>query len=276
MKESEPSSKSTEKELLKVIPKVCPICKTPSVLAYGMHDPKKKQDSLWYHCQCGVAFQSEYPSHDVYDKVYTAEYIGFKEAKLRGEYAARLYAPLIEELIYSRNMLDVGFNTPYVMDYMEDRGWNVWGIDINKDTDAGGNKYKGDFLTYDFQPKPRDKAMKELVEKGKIKRTFDLIFMSHVLEHFNDPLAALRKCWNLIPDGGVLFIAVPDVDFIFKLSPAGFPHWTKKEHYVLWNERALRREVERIGFKVIMSRRNFSSRFISWYDVHLLAQRPYF
>jgi hypothetical protein len=44
----------------------------------------------------------------------------------------------------------------------------------------------------------------------------------------------------------------------------------------MWNESALVRELERLGFKVIMKRRNFSARFASWFDLQILCQKNYF
>jgi SAM-dependent methyltransferase len=40
---------------------------------------------------------------------------------------------------------------------------------------------------------------------------FDIIFMSHVLEHFYDPNEALQHCRGLLADGGVLTVEVPNI-----------------------------------------------------------------
>lgn len=44
----------------------------------------------------------------------------------------------------------------------------------------------------------------------RIGRRFDVITMIHSLEHFVDPVAALRSVLRLLNDGGVLFVQVPD------------------------------------------------------------------
>lgn len=222
-----------------------------------------------------MVFQEHQPSHTAYDKEYTVDYIGAKEYNLRMIHAPRTYAPLIEELTYGRMMLDVGFNTPDVMKFFENRGWITWGIDLNENTTYGGNLYKGSFEDYDFSVKLGKRA-KQMVGNERIERQFDLIWMNHVFEHFKNPMKALKKAYDLLPESGLLYIATPDIDFIMKLSSAGFPHWKKREHYIMWSERALKRELERVGFKVIVSRRNFASRFISWYDIQILAEKPYF
>ena len=273
------SSSSTIDKSKIVLPKHCPICNKDTNYAYRINESDTKY-SDWRKCACGVIFQTELPKHTGYNEKYIADYVGAKDARIRGHHAARTYVNLIEELTYGRMLLDVGFNTPYVMDYFDKRGWLTWGIDLNKDTLGAGNMYKGDFMTYDFQPHI-DEAIalpeiKDKMKEGKIKRTFDLIWMSHVLEHFNDPIAAIKKAIGLLSETGVLFIATPDIDFIFKTGTPYFPHWKKDEHYIMWSERALVRELERLGLNVIMKRRNFCSRFISWYDCQILAQKDYF
>lgn len=199
-----------------------------------------------------------------------------KESKVRITHAAHTYVNLIEELTYGRMMLDVGFLAPNTMEFFKNRGWLTWGIDVNEIIEGGGSIYKGDFLEYDFSPKIDKEKLKEITGETEVKRTFDLIWMSHVLEHFNDPLRAINKAYNLLSDTGILYIAVPDIEFIYKTGVAGWSHFKKREHYIMWSERALRRELERLGFKVIMMRRNFSSRFSSWYDIHCICQRNYF
>lgn len=273
------SKKSTTDESKLVLPLRCPICQKETNYAYRINHADTKESSDWRHCPCGVIFQTEQPKHDKYNEKYIADYMGAKEARIRGYHAAYTYAPIIEELTYGRMLLDVGFNTTYIMDFFNERGWLTWGIDVNKDTNAIGNIYKGDFINYDFQPHVKedaDEEVKKRIKDGRIKRTFDLIWMSHVLEHFKDPIAALKKAKDLLSPTGAIYIATPDIDFITKTGTPYFPHWKKDEHYIMWSERALVRELERLGFNIVMKRRNYSSRFISYYDVHIIAQQDYF
>jgi SAM-dependent methyltransferase len=266
---------STKKESELVQPKNCPICGVPTHYIYRIHETKNDVLADWYRCQCGVVFQKEQPKHECYDTTYRVAYELAKESDIRGQYAAKIYTPIIEEATYGRMMLDVGFNTTYNLQFFEKRGWLVWGIDVNKDLEGKGNIYHGDFETYDFSPNIDKEKLKEL-EIKEVNRTFDLIWMSHVLEHFRDPIKALKKAYNLLSPTGIIYVAVPDIDFINKTGTAGFPHWKSREHYIMWTERALVRELENVGFNVILKHRNFSSRFSSWYDVQILAQKRYF
>jgi len=44
----------------------------------------------------------------------------------------------------------------------------------------------------------------------------------------------------------------------------------------MWNKESLVRELERLGFEVIMARSNFSARFGYYFDLHIIAQKTYF
>lgn len=269
------SEKKPEQEGQLVYPHNCPVCGIESSYVYRIEEGKTHQQSSWTRCQCGVIFQDDLPADEkIYDDTYVAALFTAKMGKERYEYYVRTYGHLIEELTYGRMMLDVGFATPYLTKAFEERGWLTWGIDICPALAGQKNIYTGDFTDYDFSLKGQN--ILDATGLPKIDRTFDLIWMGHVLEHFHDPIAALKKAKGLLEEKGVLFISTPDIDFINKTGAGGWPHFKKREHYVMWSEIALKRELERLGFKVIMCRRNFSARYISWYDIHIIAQQNYF
>lgn len=62
-----------------------------------------------------------------------------------------------------------------------------------------------------------------MLGKYKTKKKFDLIYMSHILEHFESPSNALLKVNSLLNENGYLFIEVPTIlypyislDFFFQ------------------------------------------------------------
>lgn len=252
MNKSEKSEKSQG-----IKPQPCPICNVSTNYQYRLVDDKDKGAS-WYQCSCGIIFQENVPSHTGYNKQYITNYINYKYKHYAQIHEAKTYTPIIEETTYGRRMLDVGFNLQDNMNFFRERGWIANGIDVNKEVEKLGNTFIGKFEEFPF------------------KDEYNLIWMSHVLEHFNNPLQALQKAYDLMPEDGVLYIATPDIDFITKTGLSGFPHWKKDEHYTLWSERALVRELERIGFNIVLKKRNFCSRYISWFDVHIICQKRYY
>jgi len=251
---------------MKLYKQSCPVCNRPTILADAVAEDKKKEIvALWYKCNCGVIFQQEPPKIVPKDKQYIDNHQKIKEWDLVSIHAVKLYAPIIEEMTYGRKLLDVGFCTPNVMDYYKARGWICWGIDINKDIKNCEYSFPGDrIIQNNFETFP------DFYEKN-----FNVIWMSFVLEEFNNPVQALRKCWRMLEEDGVLYISTPDIDFI-QTELHHWPHYKKAERNVLWSTRALERELKKVGFEVIVKRRNFASRFGYDRDIQMIAQKPYF
>jgi hypothetical protein len=220
-------------------------------------------EGLWYACSCGVIFQNEFAP--VYEKP------DLNDTEDNQKHAVNIYAPLIEELTYGRQALQVEYErNPGVMDELAERGWVTWGIDENA-VKPGKNLYKGDFLLYPFTPRIKDKQIAEELEGQR--RRFDLIGMQDHLERQCSPLKTLQRAYELLDTTGVLYISTPEIDFIYNEGVRDWIHWKAKEYNFLWSERALVREIERIGFKVVMSRKNLSVRFTRHYETHIIAQK---
>jgi len=240
----------------------CPICSRPSVNAYNITEEAtegaKSSSGLWYNCSCGVRFQDKYPAEYFYDDNHVNRYITAKEFEDKSIHTQRTYINLIEELIYGRKWLDVGFCYENPMNWLRDRGWICYGIDKHHLVKEDKYHIKGDFETYDFR-----------------ETKFDIVWMGHVLEHFKDPIGALIKASELTSEDGVIFISTPDVDFINQMTPARFPHWKNNEHYIMWNKDSIKRELERLGYQIIMCRSNFCERYTAIWDLHIIAQKIY-
>lgn len=108
---------------------------------------------------------------------------------------------------------------------------------------------------------------------GQAER-FDVITLSHVIEHVHDPVATLRECYRLLKRGGRLWIATPNID---SYGHAHFGnHWRGLEaprHLVLFNEPALRQALSGAGFASL--RRlpcQFSEHFFVARTSHALIQ----
>jgi len=239
----------------------CPVCGRPTVLAKAISETGDPKDAgLWYYCICGIIFNKDFPDPEPKTEEYLKKYRDFKEYELIAKQPVRIYAPIIEELTMGRKMLDIGFGTGKNMEYFKERGWVSFGIEKNKDTKETDRIIKDDFESTD----------------KLYKSTYDLVWMSHVLEKFKDPLSALYKARELLQENGVLYIATPDIDFLYGKPSGEWTHWNKSDNHILWNTRSVKRELERIGFNIVMCRRNYYSRFGFYHDLHLIAQRIYF
>ena len=230
---------------------------------HHMHSKGERSD--YWHCSCGVVFQEKFPIgegltyEDVYKSSYVENYLGLGQKYIdMCHYPVRVYVPLIEEMTYGRKLLEVGFISHFFMQEMKKRGWLTWGIDVIKG-EENERIFNGNFEDYDF------KNLK-----------FNLIWMSHVFEHFKNPIGVIKKCYDLLSEDGVIYIATPDTDFIYTRSSSGFMHWKRDEHYIMWNRESLSNELKKGNFDVILSRRNYEQRWVSYDDLHVIAQKKFF
>lgn len=235
----------------------CPVCSAYVSHQYFMQDADTKKQSKWYSCACGVIFQNQKPA-GIYDQAYWDKHDKYdKKLKDSFNYPIRVYAPLIEELIYGRKVLLIGKQTSHQQTAFAQRGWVPFSIDKNP---ASKPTFEGDFETFDFPDNSQ----------------FNLIWLYETLECFLDPLSALEKAKSLLTEDGIIFIASPDTDFIHTRSSSGFIHWKPDMHYLMWNRRSLGTYLEKLGFNVILARQNYEHRFPAWDDLHILAQKKYF
>jgi 2-polyprenyl-3-methyl-5-hydroxy-6-metoxy-1,4-benzoquinol methylase len=107
-------------------------------------------------------------------------------------------------------VLDVGCERGYFLQVMRRRGWDVEGVEPYKPFAASARAVLGASVhNTGLEDVPR-------------LPTYDLVTLWHVLEHFPDPVDALRHCRDVLKPGGVLFFEVPNID---GLGPALAGHY---------------------------------------------------
>jgi SAM-dependent methyltransferase len=75
------------------------------------------------------------------------------------------------------------------------------------------------------------------------RRAWDIVFCRHVLEHVEEPLAALKSMRELIADKGELYLVLPKE----KHSLCSFEH-DLDQHLYCWNFRSIKNLLYRAGF----------------------------
>lgn len=89
--------------------------------------------------------------------------------------------------------------------------------------------------------------------------TFDVVTMSHVIEHVHDPLATLRSAYRLLRPGGRLFVDTPNIDAIgHRIYGRDWRGLETPRHLVLFNRRSLRDALAQAGFSKICYRLRMS------------------
>jgi 2-polyprenyl-3-methyl-5-hydroxy-6-metoxy-1,4-benzoquinol methylase len=81
-------------------------------------------------------------------------------------------------------------------------------------------------------------------ERFEPRERFSLILMLDVLEHMEDPVAALRRAWSLLEPGGTLLITVPAFMLLWT------QHDVLNHHLVRYTKSSIRRVAEAAGVKL--------------------------
>jgi len=98
-----------------------------------------------------------------------------------------------------QKLLEVGSSWGYFLYQAKQQGFDVTGVEISQPRRLFGVEKLGVDIVSSFG---------ELNEKE-----FDIIYTSHVLEHFQDISTVFREMYDLLRIGGRLFIEVPNFDY---------------------------------------------------------------
>lgn len=200
------------------------------------------RDRGYSFCNCRNIFFTKYTNIDksVYDERYCSRYSKGDTNKL-AEYEINKYFPIFKkEKAEIKTFLEVGSISDTVLDYVKKENVEPMGIDLIK------RESKHRFIAGDF-------------EYEYITKKQDVIYASHVFEHFKNPGEILLKCRNILSDEGLLYIAMPDTFFInFEDGSPLRWDWHVQEHHILWNMENFAEYAEEHGFKCILKERNLS------------------
>lgn len=149
-------------------------------------------------------------------------------------------------------VLDVGCGAGGNLKTLQDQGWDPHGIEISEVAAAHarelviGNIHTGTLESAPFPPK-----------------SFDLVFMSHSLEHLPSPVDALRRVHRLLKDDGLLVISVPNLSSLeFKLFGRWWFPLDPPRHFYHFDKRSLSGLFTQAGFRLYRFRTGVSAIFL--------------
>jgi SAM-dependent methyltransferase len=164
--------------------------------------PKCARQGAWKYFNTGERSPVEENSRDLYDRFY-----GDHEAleQYYDEQRLTFYAEVCQQLRNSgleldqRDVLDVGCGTGHLLSELQ-RWWKprIAGCDFSEEAmNFSRERFPGcHFFTHDiYQPLPG---------------TYDLVLCTEVLEHLEQPFAAIQNLLNATRPGGFLVVTVPD------------------------------------------------------------------
>lgn len=136
-----------------------------------------------------------------------------------------------------QTLLDVGCGNGMFLSRAEMVGWTVTGIDIDPDAvkiarDNGLNVKVG-----------------SIIDIKVVEQQFDVITLSHVIEHVHDPIDLLLECYALLKPGGYLWLQTPNIASQgHRLYGEDWRGLEPPRHLTLFSLNAMKQAILRVGF----------------------------
>lgn len=194
--------------------------------------------------ECGTIQQPVLPQgdalHDLYREMRDDEYLAEEEGR-------RATANRLLDLIGAHRpggrLLDVGCGHGLLLDEARKRGYETVGIELSRE-----NARHARGLGLDVREVPLE-AFSEGTN-GDAPGAFDVIVLADVIEHLDDPVAAIDQCAALLRPAGVLCVVTPDPSS-FTAKAAGSRWWGYlPAHTVLLPRRTLRELISAAGLVI--------------------------
>lgn len=150
-------------------------------------------------------------------------------------------------------VLDLGCGNGYLLRNLASLGWNVCGLDLDPAAISATNELLG-----------------PVGRVGEIGSTsfdceFDVITMSHVIEHVPDPITTLRHCLSNLRSGGRVVLLTPNVEsWGARCFQSAWVGWDPPRHLYLFSPATLQRATEEAGFVVDEVRTSARTARFAW------------
>jgi SAM-dependent methyltransferase len=231
----------------------CAFCKKPIDNKLLENIERDGEIYTIYFCKnCEVGFTMPRPLNDNVSELY--------DTGIYRTTSGKRFNAFLEFLIYSfriqrkrriekfeknGRILDIGCGRGLFLSVMKRNGWDVLGAELNNETASYAREKYG--ITVKTGG-PLDWNIPD--------ESLDVITVNHVLEHLDNPVEMLTVWKRLLKPGGVLVIAVPNINSLqASTGKTAWFHLDVPHHRCHFSESGLRRLLERNSFKILRVRR---------------------
>ena len=136
-----------------------------------------------------------------------------------------------------RRLLDLGCGNGKFLTLARSGGWDVLGVDPDPEAVVVARS------------RGLDVRLGGVEVLNSMADAFDMITLSHMLEHVHDPHSVLRSCYRLLKRDALIWIETPNLEALGHVRFGA--HWRGLEpprHLVLFTHSSLQQLLESIGF----------------------------
>jgi len=178
------------------------------------------KEDYWNQRNSETSINSEYTDTD-------------SQGKRRNWISQFLYT---KEHIAGNTILEIGVGAGQSILWFENEGFQVTGIEPD-----------GRNVSMINRVLKRGRVIESSVEEFSSDEVFDVIWMSHVLEHLIEPDDFIKKIKNNLKKNGIFFIEVPNCEY----EPMLKNSIEKNPHLFHFTKKALTKLVENAGYKIV-------------------------
>lgn len=234
--------------------KLCPLCEAEA----NENNIVDIVENIWennknvYECSnCKLYFIDE-PSQSEIEFLYNSDFyarnnnIIYKFIDSKMKYARALnrfnYIKKFIKKTDNLNVLEIGASDGLLLSIFKKENFNVFGYELNE------NSRKDALKKYDI--KMKDDFLKY---KNIDKNKYNIVIMSHILEHFTNPKYILNSVHNFIGGGinDILFIEIPYTPNYKIVSKDEMKIFFETEHTVHFNEKNISLLMKECNFKIL-------------------------
>lgn len=230
-----------------------PVCRVCGDTGHTLVSDKVAEapGSALYRCVgCGLVYQFPIMSEEEEARFYACEFERYMQSRsgpswkspeqhffsYQAEGERRL--PLVRNLLGRQDaILEIGSSTGYFLDDLRGYVGTVTGVEPN-------TEYARYAQSRGIETQPSLEALRG--------RSFDCIFLLHVLEHLRAPVGYLTSLKSFLRTDGRVVIEVPNVDDVLVSTyniPQFGPFYWQKAHYHCFSNRTLLDVCRRAGYQ---------------------------
>ncbi len=222
----------------------CPVCRANQYAPCLTLQTTNEKISYFKCTVCSLIFQDPtvfFKAEEIYNEDYilrrSQDTINPNITRAR-EQTAEHYFHWVEQFIPKGNLLEVGCATGVALKVAQNRGWKVFGVEINeKAAQMAKELIKTDVI-----------QVGNLNDNMFPNEFFSLVTLFDVIEHIPQPVDFLKLLWKkIIPGGGILFVT-PNINTLsFTILKEKWPHFVQ-EHLLLYSPQSMNQLLKETGF----------------------------